>query len=103
MANIESETARCRDQGPEGRDSGGRHSGVPPRRGARQGVVGDEGGPEVTIGGPLAFSGTLWGNCHCVPVIVLVRGCNAWDDSAELKTEMDQVAEAAAGEIDATG
>src|ERR1700730_8443779 len=30
------------DQGPEGRDGGGRHSGVPPCQGAHQGLVGDE-------------------------------------------------------------
>ena len=66
-------------------------------------MVGEEEGKEVTICDALVFRALYGGNCHCVPMIVLVRGCNAWDDSAELKTEMDQVAEAAAGEIDATG
>jgi hypothetical protein len=54
-------------------------------RGARQGLVGEEEGKEVTISDTLGFSRTLWGNCHCVPMIVLVWGCNAWDDSARVK------------------
>jgi hypothetical protein len=38
-------------KGPESRDGGGRHGGVPYRRGARQGLV----GVKVTICDPLAF------------------------------------------------